>query len=128
MYPGVAEHEADMVAALEAIAATMSDERAFRVATEPTETVDPPCVVLFPLTFAWQAGPPGPPVSASGTATVCVQGGTGTVSADLYTVLPVVTEAIESVDNVIMISAEPGSYRAGEAELPAYILRYEVAL
>lgn len=127
-YPGLVEKEAAVLAALEAAAATLPDVRAFRVYSEPTDVVDPPGVVLFPPTFGWEAGPPGPPRSATFTATVCVQGGTGTVSADLYTVLPVVTEAIESVDDALMVSAEPGSYTAGEVDLPAYILRFEVAL
>jgi hypothetical protein len=46
----------------------------------------------------------------------------------LFDLLPQVTNALDQAEDAVVKSAEPGVWRAGASELPAYFIRVEVAI
>lgn len=127
-FPGAAEAAEEIARQLELAAADLPAKRAYRVYREPTDVLDPPAVVVGPPEFAWEAGAGPFPRVGTWPVSVVVQGGTGEVSAQLNALLPVVSAALFDVVDAVVLDAEPTTYPAGAAELPAYIFRLEVAL
>jgi hypothetical protein len=125
-FAGVAEALEALEAALSAASASLPDDQAFRVYTEPGASVDPPGAVLGPPTFAWEGLSPSPRTATWPVLLVAPAGGDA-LSA-LLGLLPAVTQALDETVDCVMQTATPDAYRAGGAELPAYLLQVEVAL
>jgi hypothetical protein len=121
-----AAHDA-LVAALEAAAAPLADDQRFVVVADLGEATDPPAVVLAPPQLRWQGPIEFGPREATWTAAIVVPAG-GDVVGDLFRLLPIVADAIEGTADAVVDRAEPGVYRAGATELPAYFVFAEVAL
>jgi hypothetical protein len=89
-------------------------------------TADPPAVYLSPPELAWKG--PGPqPSEAVFSAALVVTAGERTTS-ELLRLLPLLVEAIETTEDAVLVSAEPGAWIAGDTSLPCYFFRIEVAL
>lgn len=121
-----AAHDA-LVASLKAVSASLADDDQFAVVGDLSELIDPPAVALAPprLTFS------GPlefgPRDARWSAVMAVPAGDRVVD-DLFRLLPHVVGALDGTADAVVTSAEPGVYRAGATELPAYFITIEVAL
>lgn len=88
--------------------------------------VDPPAVVLGPPQLTWDAYVSVP---TSARLVVYLSVALDDRSMDkLLDLLPLVTEAIESVKDCVVTLATPTAYTAGNSDLPAYEITVEVAL
>ncbi len=123
----VAAHDA-LEAALRAASAALPADERFTVLTELAGQPDPPAAILAPPALRWD-GPTGyGPREASWITYLVVPVGDRFV-AELYRLLPTVVNALEGpATDAVVSSAEPGVYRAGSTELPAYLITAEVAL
>jgi hypothetical protein len=121
-----AAHDA-LFASLEAAAAPLPDELRYVVVGDLAELTDPPAVALVPPQLRWDGPIELGPREATWTVVLAVQGGRDPVT-DLFALLPVVVNAIEGTADAIVRRAEPGVYRAGATELPAYFVFAELAL
>jgi hypothetical protein len=121
MWPTVQAAHAALVTSLEGVPK-------LRVYPDPEAVVDPPAAVLGPPDFAWDQTAGSWPTTATWTVAVCVGAGTGHALADLLDLVPLVSEAIESNTDMIIISATAGAFRSSSAELPAYFFTVEAAL
>lgn len=97
-----------------------------RVYTDPGAVLDPPAIVIGPPRLDWETGSPEPT-----TARLLV---IVAVTADdralprLWALVPQVAAAIEDVVDAVVLSASPGSWMAGGADLPCYEITTEVSL
>lgn len=123
-----AAHDA-LTASLEAAAALLPDELRYVVVADLAELTDPPAVALAPPQLRWDGPIELGPREATWTVVLAVSGGAGRDPvADLFRLLPVVADAIEGTADATVRRAEPGVYRAGATELPAYFVFAELAL
>lgn len=117
---------ASVTAATDAIAAALSGVTGVRYHRQLGGLVDPPATVLPVPRLTWN-GPGSEPTEATWTVGLIVDRD-GREAERLESLLPLVVAALEDLDDVVVISADPGSYPAGGAELPAYLITVEVAL
>jgi hypothetical protein len=125
-----AAHDA-LMASLEAASEPLAAELRYVVIGDLSELTDPPAVALAPPVLAWE-GPIelGPRLATWSIALVVAGNGTterGSVG-DLFAILPAVVDAVDGTADAVVLRAEPGVYRAGATELPAYFITAEVAL
>lgn len=121
-----AAHDA-LTASLEAVSAAVADDLQFRVIGDLSELTDPPAVALAPPSLREYSTIDGGPRVAVWTVAMVVPAGEHVVSG-LFALLPVVCAALEGAADAVVTRAEPGVYRAGGTELPAYFITAEVAL
>ena len=88
--------------------------------------VDPPSTQVGPPALIWEAHCDAP-TSARVTVFLIVAAEERAVDS-LLDLLPVVTEAIESVPDAVVVEATPGAFNAGGIELPCYAITTEVAI
>jgi hypothetical protein len=122
-----AAHDA-LIASLEAASAPLPDELRYVVVGDLAELTDPPAVALSPPSLRWDGPIELGPREATWTIALVVPGGSRDPAADLFALLPVVADAIEGTADTTVRRAEPGVYRAGATELPAYFVFAELAL
>lgn len=97
-----------------------------RVLRRPGVSGEPPLVYVQPPTLAWDTFDPDPNEAVFEVILA--------VAADekaierLFDLLPQVSAAVDRAENTVVKSAEPGVWRAGASELPAYFIRAEVAI
>lgn len=118
----------ELEAALRAAADALPAEDTFRVLGELADDVDPPAVILAPPELDWSDAPIGTGPTLATWTVALVVGATDRTVAELYRLLPVVTNALDGVANAVMRTGEPGTWQSGSTPLPAYLLRVEVAL
>lgn len=121
-----AAHDA-LMASLKAAAAALPAAQRFVVVGDLSELTDPPAVGLAPPQLRWEGPIEFGPREATWTAALVVPAG-GDVVGDLLALVPVVADALEGTADAVVTRAEPGVYRAGGTELPAYYVFAEVAL
>jgi hypothetical protein len=124
-------HEALAVALEEASAGLASEADAgapsqFRVYRELGDLADPPAVYLSPPELTWSLLG-SDPTEAVFSAALVVQADDRAV-ARLYALVPIVVQALDSVIDANVKTATPGTWEAGNATLPCYFMRIEVAL
>lgn len=113
----------DAAASLLAAVKTVPNTRQYR---DPGAAVDPPGIVLGPPALAWEGMCSGP---TSATFLVYV-----VVAADeryleqLWELVPLVADALDSVPDATVTGAVPGAYQSGGSELPCYEITVEVSL
>jgi hypothetical protein len=88
--------------------------------------IQPPATVLPLPELTWN-GPSAEPTDATWVVALVVARDGREVTA-LWSLLPRVAEALEDVTDVVVTSARFGTYPAGGADLPAYLISVEVAL
>lgn len=126
-FPVVQEAHDALIASLKAAAAPLSDDTRYVVLGGLEEATDPPAVILAPPQLRWDGPIELGPREATWQAVLVVPAG-GDVVGDLFRLLPIVTDAIDGTADAVVTRAEPGVYRAGATELPAYFVFAEVAL
>ena len=113
-------------AATDAIGAALSSVTGVRFYRQLGGSVDPPATVLPPPRVVWgRLG--SEPTEATFTVGLIVDR-TDRVVEQLEALLQPVVSALEDVGDVVVTSADLGSYPAGGVELPAYLITVEVAL
>jgi hypothetical protein len=117
---------ASVSAAVAAIAEALSSVTGVRYYRQLGGSVDPPAAVLPPPRLSWGGMDPEP-TDATFTVGLIVDR-TGREVEQLEALLQPVVDALESVTDVVVTSADLGSYPAGGVELPAYLITLEVAL
>jgi hypothetical protein len=117
---------ASVSAATEAIGGALAAVTGVRYSRQLGGAVDPPATVLPPPRLVW--GRMGSePTEATFTVGLIVDR-TDRVIEQLEALLQPVVTALENVDDVVVTSADLGSYPAGGVDLPAYLITVEVAL
>lgn len=117
---GVRGIAADLAALLGAI-------EGLRVEQRPGKAPAPPVVYIPPAAFAWE-GYVLAPTEATFELVLAVAADERAVEA-LYDLLPQVTESIDgSAVDAVVKSADPGVWRVGSVELPAYFITVEAAI
>jgi hypothetical protein len=119
MYPALAD-------AADRISAALTAVPGVRYYRQLGGAIDPPATVLPPPRLAWN-GPTSEPTDATWTVGLIVDRTDRTVE-QLESLLQPVVEALDGLDDVVVTTAEMGSYPAGGVELPAYLITLEVAL
>jgi hypothetical protein len=117
---------ASVSAATEAIGGALSAVTGVRYYRQLGGSLDPPATVLPPPRLAW-GGYRSEPTEATFTVGLIVDR-TGREVEQLETLLQPVVDALDDLDDVVVTSADLGSYPAGGVELPAYLITLEVAL
>jgi hypothetical protein len=113
---------ADAALALEAALKTVAGLRLYRLG----ETVDPPGIVVGPPQLVWESYGAGP---ATATFAVFVMVAMDDKALErLWEYVTPVAEAVESVADAVVRSADPGVYAAGTTDLPCYTLQVEMSL
>lgn len=114
-------------AVLEAASAALPDADGFRVVGELADDIDPPAALLAPPQLTWD-GPGAEPTDATWVVVLVVPASDRSM-AELYRLLPFVSEAIDEKTDFVMRTAEPGVWQTGNTgALPCYSLTVEVAL
>jgi hypothetical protein len=97
-----------------------------RVYSDPGAAIDPPGVVLGPPTVTWQAFAEFP---TDATFIVYAIVPFSDLSLEsLWDLLPLVSEAVDTVTNAAVTTATPAFYTAGGTDLPCYQITVEVSL
>lgn len=111
----------------DALAALLSGIEGVRIERRPGGSPAPPAIYVPPGSMTWD-GYVTAPTEASFELVLAVAADERALEA-LYDLLPQVTETIDgsSVDAVVK-SAEPGVWRVGAVELPAYFITVEAAI
>lgn len=110
--------------ALAQVCATVPDLLVLR---QPGVAGPPPLVYVPPASMTWD-GYVAAPTEAAFELVLAVAA-TPEAIASLYDLLPQVTEAVDNSDvDAVVKSAEPGLWRTGTTELPAYFIRIEAAI
>lgn len=99
-----------------------------RVLSRPGIAGDPPLVYVQPPTLTWERFDLGP--SEAVFEVILAVAADENAIERLFELLDPVCNAIENARDVDadVVSAEPGLWRAGNTELPAYFIRTEVAV
>lgn len=113
-------------AAHDALLAALRTVPGVRAYGELSASADPPAVYLHPPELTW-GGPSSAPTEAVFSVALVVDADDRTTDR-LYRLLPRVSAAIDGVDDVVLRTAEPGAWTAGDTALPCYFFRIEVAL
>jgi hypothetical protein len=115
-----------VAAATEAIGVALAGVVGVRYYRQLGGSVDPPATVLPPPRLVW--GRMGSaPTDATFTVGLIVDRD-GREVERLEALLQPVVDALEDLDDVVVTSADLGSYPAGGVELPAWLITLEVAL
>lgn len=111
----------------DALAALLGGIEGVRIERRPGGAPAPPAIYVPPASMTWD-GYATAPTEASFELVLAVAADERALEA-LYDLLPQVTETIDgsSVDAVVK-SAEPGVWRVGAVELPAYFITVEAAI
>lgn len=110
--------------ALAQVCETIPDLRVLR---QPGVAGAPPLVYIPPASLTW-GGYAHAPTEAVFELVLAVASSPAAIEA-LYALLPLVTEAIDDSDvDATVVSAEPGLWRTGTVEYPAYFIRIEAAI
>lgn len=113
----------DVAEALELALKGVAGLRAYR---DPGASVDPPGAVLGPPSLVWGGYCSGP-VSATFLVYV-LEKADGRALERLWDWVPLVSAAIDSVPDAVVIRADPGVYNSGGTDLPTYELTVEVSI
>jgi hypothetical protein len=107
-----------------ALAVALSGDRRWRFSADLAGTVQPPTVVLGPPELS-EWGYDGQPHVASFSVAVVVAESARAVG-ELLALLPAVVAAVDSVPDVAVSRAAPGTWPAGN--LPCYLIEIEASL
>lgn len=110
---------------LAALNAALRAVEGLRVDMSGLGDVAPPAVVVGPPTLAWQAYS-DVPTDVSFDVVLYVPADDRAV-ARLLRFLPLVRDAVETVEDVVVVTATPQTFRSGGTDLPAYRLQIEVS-
>lgn len=117
---------ASVTEATDAIGAALSSVTGVRYYRQLGGSLDPPATVLPPPRLSW-GGMGSEPTEATWTVGLIVDR-TGREAEQLEALLQPVVDALENLHDVVVTTADLGSYPAGGVELPAYLITIEVAL
>jgi len=90
------------------------------------DNIDPPAVLVSPPTIDWEGY-----ASQPTTATIqvfLVVGQTDRALPQLLKYLPLVSEALDGVENAVVRTANPTIFQAGNTDLPCYAISVEISL
>lgn len=108
---------------LAAAATTVADVRVY---TDPSDMLDPPAVVVGPPGLLFE-GPTSEPTSATFPVYV-VEKLAARALEKLWQLVPEVSDALDQLDDVAVVRADPGVFRSGTTDLPCYEITAEVSL
>lgn len=114
---------ADVANALRDALAGVPGVRAY---TDVGAMVDPPAAVLGPPRLTWQ-GPCSDPIDAMFLVYVVVSADARSLER-LWDLTLLVAEAIESVSDAVVRSANPGVFNTAGVDLPCYEISIEVGI
>lgn len=117
---------ASVSAATDAIGTALSSVTGVRYYRQLGGALDPPATVLPPPRLAW-GGMDSAPTEATFVVGLIVDR-TGREVEQLEALLQPVADALEALPNVVVRTADLGSYPAGGVDLPAYLINVEVGL
>lgn len=112
--------------AAEALVAALQTVDGVRSYTDLGAVVDPPATILGPPALSWQ-GIGSTPAEARFLVIVAEQADDRAMPR-LWDLVPRVAEALEDVQDAVVISATPGSWTTGGTELPCYEITVEISL
>lgn len=112
--------------AAEALVAALETVDGVRPYTDIGAVMDPPCSILGPPTLTWR-GVGSTPAEARFLVIVAEVADDGALPR-LWDLVPRVVEALEDVQDAVVISAAPGSWTTGGTDLPCYEITVEMAL
>lgn len=114
--------------AADAIADALAQVEGLRPYTEVDGNVQPPAAVLGPPVMTWRGYcPAGQPSTAQFPVYVIVDMNERALEG-LWDAVPVVAEALSSVDNATFSQASPAVWSAGNTDLPAYLILVDIDL
>lgn len=113
--------------AYDVLGAALTGLEGVRYYADPAAQLDPPAVIVGPpvLTYAGAVGPE--PVGGQ-FVVLLVVGQDDRSLPRLWSLLPLVTDAIESVPDAVVTRAAPGTWRNGGIDLPCYEISVEMSL
>lgn len=114
---------ADMSAALAAALGTVAG---LSVYTDPGVSADPPAVLIGPPSLTWD-GYVSAPTDARYELILMVAADER-ANERLWDLLPQVAAAVDTVQDAVVRSAEPGAWTTGTTELPCYRITVETSL
>lgn len=111
----------------QALAAALRTVPKLRVYTDPGAVIDPPGVLVGPPRLTW-GGYVGDPTDALFVVTLAVPADDRALER-LWDLVPQVAEAIDTVPDAVVRSAEPGMWTTGNGtDLPCYLINVECSL
>ena len=90
------------------------------------DNIDPPAVLVSPPTIDWEGYAPQPT-----TATIqvfLVVGQNDRALPQLLKYLPLVSDAVDSVENAVCSTATPTIFQVGSTDLPCYAISVDISL
>jgi hypothetical protein len=112
-------------ATIAALNAALKGVAGLRVDVSGFGTVDPPGVVVGPPTLTWGEYADNP-TDATFDCVLYVPQDDRAI-ARLLRLLPLVRDAIETVEDAVVTTATPEVFRSGATDLPAYRITIEVS-
>lgn len=109
-----------------ALKAALETVPGVRVYTDLHTPVDPPGIVLGPPSLTWSAHCNGP-TSGRFLAYVVVTADDRALTA-LWDLVPLVADAVETVEDAVVMRADPANFSGGSSDLPSYMIEIEVSL
>jgi hypothetical protein len=113
--------------AVNALSAALADVEDLRVYTDPGAALDPPAAFVGPPVLSWTGAPGGEPNLGQFLVILTVAQDDRSLPR-LWSLLPSVVDALESVTDAVVISAAPGTWRTGAVDLPCYEIKLEMSL
>ncbi|MDN5929485.1 MAG: hypothetical protein L0I24_00200 [Pseudonocardia sp.] len=110
----------------EALAAALRTVPGVRVWTDLHSPIDPPGVVLGPPALTWSSYT-ADPTTGRFLAYVVVPADGRALTA-LWDLVPLVAAAVDTVQDAVVLRADPANFSGGSADLPAYMIEIEVSL
>lgn len=112
--------------AIDRLYAALEGVPGLRVARGVGMRLDPPGALVAPPTLSWGSYAVDPTDATFVVPVVVAQ--TERALSELLVWTPLVVAAISEVENAAVRTAEPGTWAAGGADLPAYLVTVEVGL
>lgn len=112
--------------AVEALEAALQTVPGIRTYTDPQALIDPPGAVILPPDLTWSVFGAEPTEATFPVALVVAVG--DSAMPNLWDLIPLVSQALNSLPNAAVRRAEAIEVPTGGVRLPAYVFSVEVVL
>lgn len=97
-----------------------------RLHADPGAAINPPATVVGPPSLTWDALAVWP--TAARFLVYVVVAADQRALERLWDLVPVVAEAIDGLEDAVVVRADPGTYQTSGGELPCYQIQVDYAL
>lgn len=113
--------------AYDALAVVLDQLEEVRYYADPAAQLDPPAAIVGPPVLAYAGAAGADPVNGQFVVLLVVAQDDRSLPR-LWSLLPSVVGAIESVPDAVVTKAAPGTWRTGGVDLPCYEISVEMSL